>query len=116
METSFYIVRRCVPFAVALFTTMSNSVHGLIPKPVFRIGAGLIESIGAVLFLIPQTARLGAAIIAAFMVGVILSHVFVLGYGWAFVDALGTFSLPCVYLLLTRNRPHNREPATAKAI
>ncbi|MBB6144421.1 putative membrane protein YphA (DoxX/SURF4 family) [Silvibacterium bohemicum] len=91
-----------VPFSIALFTTMSDAVHGIISQPVFRIGAGLFETIGPILFLIPRTARFGAAFIATYMIGVLMSHIFVLGYGMAFVDALITFLLPCLYLYMTR--------------
>lgn len=82
---------------------MSNSVHEWVSEPVFRLGAACIETLGAILFLIPKTARLGAVIIVCFMCGVLLSHVFVLGYGTAFVIALLTTALPCVYLFLTRH-------------
>ncbi len=95
-----------VPFSIALFTTMSNAVHGVVSQPVFRIGVGLIEVAGAVLFLIPRSARFGATFIAVYMlIGPILSHIFALGYGSAFVIALATFALPCVYLILTRKPP-----------
>ena len=90
-----------VAYSVALFTKMSEAVHGLISQPVFRIGAGIVETVLAILFLIPKTARLGAALIVVWMIGPILSHVFVLGYGSIFVSALVTFALPCLYLLLT---------------
>jgi uncharacterized membrane protein YphA (DoxX/SURF4 family) len=95
------------PFSIEAFNKMSNAVHGLVWQPAFRIGSGSIECLGAILVLIPRTARLGAAIIAVFMVGALLSHIFVLGHGWFFVDALATFALPCFYLFLTRNRPDN---------
>src|ERR1700730_12626884 len=36
------------------------------------------------------------------MTAVILSHIFVLGYGWFFVDALMVMLLAVTYLLLTR--------------
>ena len=49
-----------VPDSVALFTQMSQAVHGLIPQPVFRLGSGVFETTVAVLLLIPKTARLGA--------------------------------------------------------
>ncbi len=94
-----------VPFSIALFTTMSAAFHGIVSQPVFRIGVCIVECVGALLFLFPRTARLGAAFIALYMVPVMLSHVFLLGYGWAFADAVATFLLPCVYLVLTRNRP-----------
>ncbi len=80
---------------------MSLAAHGLISQPVFRLSAATFELVGAVLFLIPRTARLGAAFIACYMVGPLLSHVFVLGYGAAFVDAVITFVLPVVYLVMT---------------
>jgi uncharacterized membrane protein YphA (DoxX/SURF4 family) len=92
------------PLSVALFTTMSNAVHGLVSQPVFRLGSGAIETVLVLLFLIPKTARLGAALIALWMVGAILSHVFVLGYGLFFVSALATFFLSCLYLFLTRSQ------------
>ena len=58
----------------------------------------------AILFLIPQTARLAALLIAVWMIGPILSHIFVLGYGGIFVNAVATFILPCFYLYLTRTQ------------
>jgi hypothetical protein len=92
------------PLSVALFTRMSQAVHGLVSEPVFRIGGGLIESIGVVLFLIPRTASWAALVIICFMCGAILSHIFVLGYGLFFVDALVITTLPCICLLLSKER------------
>ena len=43
------------PQSVALFTQMSQAVHGLISQPVFRLGSGVFETTVAVLFLIPKT-------------------------------------------------------------
>jgi hypothetical protein len=40
------------------------------------------------------------------MTPVILSHIFVLGYGWFFVDALMVMVLAVIYVLLTRRRSH----------
>ena len=91
-----------VPLSVALFTAMSNAIHGLVSQPVFRLGSGTIESVLVLLLLIPGTARLGASLIALWMIGAILSHVFVLGYGLFFFSALATFFLSCLYLFLTR--------------
>ena len=88
-----------VPGSVALFTQMSRAVHGLVSQPVFRIGSGVFETVVAVLLLIPKTARLGAGLIVVWMTGVILSHIFVLGYGWFFVDALVLMLLAVIYLL-----------------
>src|SRR5277367_4268388 len=90
------------PLSVALFTTMSNAVHGLVSQPVFRLGSGTVETVLVLLFLIPRTARLGAALIAVWMAGAILSHIFVLGYGIFFFSALAVFFLACLYVFLTR--------------
>ena len=98
------------PLSVALFTAMSNAFHGLVSQPVFRLGSGTVETVLVLLFLIPRTARLGAALIAVWMVGAILSHIFVLGYGIFFFSALAIFILACLYLFLTR-APSN--PAAA---
>ena len=88
-----------VPASVALFTRMSQAVHGLIPQPVFRLGSGVFETVVAVVLLIPKTARLGAGLTAVWMTAVIFSHIFVLGYGWFFIDALMVMALAVIYLL-----------------
>jgi hypothetical protein len=95
-----------VPGAVALFTQMSQAVHGLVSQPGFRLGSGMFETVVAVLLLIPKTARLGAGLSFVWMTTVILSHIFVLGYGWFFVDALMVMLLAVIYLLLTRRQSH----------
>ena len=87
------------PGSVALFTRMSQAVHGLIPQPVFRLGSGMFETVVAILLLIPKTAKLGAGWTVVWMTAVLLSHVFVLGYGWFFVDALAVMVLAVIYLL-----------------
>jgi chromate transport protein ChrA len=89
-----------VPESVALFTQMSQAVQGLVSQPVFRLGSGAFETVVAILLLIPKTARLGAGLIGVWMTAVILSHIFVLGYGWFFVDALMLMVLGVIYLLL----------------
>src|SRR6201999_4073465 len=99
-----------VPDSVSLFTQMSQAVHGLISQPVFRLGSGVFETVVAVLLLIPKTARLGAGLTAVWMTTVILSHIFVLGYGWFFVDALMMMVLAVIYLLLTRRQAHWGKP------
>jgi hypothetical protein len=99
-----------VPGSVALFTQMSQTVHGLISQPVFRLGSGVFETVMAVLLLIPKTARLGARLTVMWMTSVILSHIFVLGYGWFFIDALVVMLLAVIYLLLTRGQSHRGEP------
>jgi hypothetical protein len=91
------------PLSVAVFTAMSNALHGLISQPVFRIGSGIFEIVLVLLFLIPRTAKYAAALIAVWMTVALLSHIFVLGYGWFFVDALAVFVLSCFYLFLARN-------------
>src|SRR5712691_4022880 len=107
-----------IPQSVALFTQMSQAVYGLIPQPVFRLGSGVFETTVAVLFLIPRTARLGARLgsrlVILWMSAIILSHIFVLGYGVFFVDALVLMLLAVSYLLLTRRRSHWDEPESVR--
>jgi hypothetical protein len=91
-----------IPDSVALFTRMSHAIDGLVSQPVFRLGSGVFETVVAVLLLIPKTARPGAKLTVIWMTAVILSHIFVLGYGLFFVDALMMMALAVVYLLLTR--------------
>ena len=93
-----------VPGAVALFTKMSQAVDGLVSQQVFRLGSGLFETVVAILLLIPKTARLGAGLTVVWMTAAILSHIFVLGYGWFFVDALMVMAPAVSYLLLTRRQ------------
>src|ERR1700682_502069 len=99
-----------VPQSVALFTQMSQTVHGLISQPVFRLGSGVFETVMAVLLLIPKTARLGARLTVMWMTAVILSHIFILGYGWFFIDALVVMLLTVIYLFLTRGQSHRGDP------
>jgi hypothetical protein len=99
-----------VPDSVTLFTQMSQALHGLVSQPVFRLGSGMFETVVAILLLIPKTARWGAGLIVLWMTAVMLSHVFVLGYGWFFVDALMVMVLAVIYLLLTRRHSHRGEP------
>jgi chromate transport protein ChrA len=95
-----------VPGSVTLFTQMSQAVHGLVSQPVFRLGSGAFETVVAVLLLIPKAARLGSGLIVVWMSAVILSHIFLLGYGWFFVDALMVMLLAVIYLSLTRRLSH----------
>src|SRR5258708_28037064 len=90
-----------VPGSVTLFTQMSQTVHGLVSQPVFRLGSGVFETVIAVLLLIPKTARFGARLTVGWMTAVLLCHIFVLGYGWVFIDALMGMVLAFLYLLLT---------------
>ena len=53
---------------------------------------------------------MGAGLTVVWMTAVILSHIFVLGYGWFFVDALMVMVLAVSYLLLTRRQSHLGEP------
>jgi chromate transport protein ChrA len=85
---------------------MSQAVHGLVSQPVFRLGSGAFETVVAILLLIPKTARLAAGLTVVWMTAVILSHIFVLGYGWFFVDALMVLVLAVIYLLLTPRQSH----------
>jgi chromate transport protein ChrA len=95
-----------VPDSVTLFMQMSQAVHGLVSQPVFRLGSGMFETVVAVLLLIPKTARLAAGLTVVWMTAVALSHIFVLGYGWFFVDALMVMLLAVIYLSLTRRLSH----------
>ena len=101
-----------VPGSVALFTQMSQAVHGLVSQSVFRLGSGAFETVVAILFLIPKTARLAAGLVVVYMSAVILSHIFVLGYGWFFVDALMLMVLAVIYVSLTRMHSQRDEPAS----
>ncbi len=94
------------PGSVALFDQMSQAVHGLVSQPVFRLGSGAFETVVAVLLLIPKAARFAAGLIVVWMTAVILSHIFVLGYGPFFVDAFMVMVLALVYLLLTGRHSH----------
>ena len=105
-----------IPQSVALFTQMSQAVHGLIPQPVFRLGSGVFETTVAVLFLIPKTARLGARLVIVWMTAIILCHIFVLGYGAFFVDALMLMLLAVIYLLLTRRQSHRVETESVETM
>ena len=98
-----------VPGSVTLFTHMSQTVHGLVSQPVFRLGSGVFETVLAVLLLVPKTARFGARLTVVWMTAVILSHIFVLGYGPFFVDALMVMLLAVIYLWLTRRHSHWEE-------
>src|SRR5467141_4073264 len=51
-----------VPGSVTLFTHMSQTVHGLVSQPVFRLGSGVFETVIAVLLMIPKPASLGAGL------------------------------------------------------
>jgi hypothetical protein len=110
LYAAIFLKFAAVPGSVALFTQMSQAVHGLVSQPVFRLGSGVFETMVAVLFLIPKTARLGARLVILWMTAIILSHIFVLGYGLFFVDALVLMLLAVNYLLLTRRQSHWSEP------
>src|ERR1700747_2358922 len=105
-----------VPGSVALFNQMSQAVHGLVSQPVFRLGSGAFETVVAVLLLIPKTARLVAKLTVMWMSVVILSHIFVLGYGPFFVDALMVMLLAVIYLSLTRRHSHWSERESVGAM
>src|SRR3981189_1261616 len=102
LYAAIFLKFAAVPDSVALFTQMSQAVHGLVCQPVFRLGSRAFETVVSLLLLIPKTARLGTGLNVWWMAAVILSHIFVLGYGWFFVDALIGMLLAVIYLLLTR--------------
>ena len=112
LYAAIFLKFAAVPGSVNVFTQMSQAVHGLVSQPVFRLGSGAFETAVAILLLIPKTARLGAGLTVAWMTAVILSHIFVLGYGWFFVDALMLMVLAVIYVSLTRRHSHWGEPAS----
>jgi uncharacterized membrane protein YphA (DoxX/SURF4 family) len=114
LYAAIFLKFAAVPDSVALFSQMSQAVHGLVSQPVFRIGSGVFETMVAAMFLIPKTAKLGAAMTAMWMTPVILSHIFVLGYGWFFVDALAVMVLALIYLALTRRQSHSGKSETVR--
>ena len=116
LYAAIFLKFAAVPDSVTLFTQMSQAVHGLVSQPVFRLGSGMFETVIAVLLLIPKTARLGARLTVVWMTTVILSHIFVLGYGWFFVDALVLMLLAVSYLLLTRKQSHWGEPESVGTV
>ena len=95
--------------SVALFNQMSQAVHELVSQTIFRLGSGVFETVVAVLLLIPKTAGLAARLIVLWMTAVLLSHIFVLGYGWFFVDALIVMLLAVIYLWLAGERARRGE-------
>ena len=103
-----------VPGAVALFAEMSRAFHGFISQPLFRLSSAVFETLVAILLLIPKTARLGAGLTVVWMTAVFLSHIFVLGYGGFFVDALLMMVLAVSYLRLT-SRQSTRDELKALA-
>jgi hypothetical protein len=111
LYAAFFLKFAAAPLSIAAFTAMSNTVHGLISQPVFRIGSGLVETLLAALFLLPGSAKYAAGMIAIWMTGVLLSHIFVLGYGWLFVDAVTIFTLSCLYFFLARPNVPALQPA-----
>src|SRR6266481_2199822 len=106
LYAAIFLKFAATPGSVTLFTQMSQAVHGLVSQPVFRLGSGVFETAVAVLLLIPKTARLGAGLIVVWMTAIILSHIFVVGYGPFFVDALMVMLLAVIYLWLTRRHSH----------
>jgi uncharacterized membrane protein YphA (DoxX/SURF4 family) len=60
--------------SVTLFTQMSQTVHGLVSQPVFRLGSGVFETVIAVLLLVPKTARFGARLTVVWMIAVRLGE------------------------------------------
>jgi len=116
LYAAIFLKFAAVPDSVALFTRMSQAVHGLVSQPVFRLGSGVFETVVALLILIPKTARWGAGLTVAWMTPVILSHIFVLGYGWFFVDAFTVMALAVIYLLLARMQSHWAEPESMGAM
>src|SRR6202047_245180 len=87
LYAAIFLKFAAVPDSVTLFTQMSQAVHGLVSQPVFRLGSGVFETVVAGLLMIPEAARLGAGLIVGWVTPVILSHIFVLGYGFFFFQS-----------------------------
>ena len=51
-----------VPGSVALFTQMSQAVHGLVSQPVFRLGSGVFETVGGGSAPDPEDSQIGSGI------------------------------------------------------
>src|SRR5260221_5560550 len=79
LYTAIFLKFAGLPGSVALFTQMSQAVHGLVSQPVFRLGSGVFETVVAILLLIPKTARLGAGLTAVWMTPEISGPIFGLG-------------------------------------
>ena len=58
----------------------------------------------------PEDSQIWSRLIVVWMTAVVLSHIFVLGCGWFFVDALMVMLLVVMYLLLARRHSHWGEP------
>src|ERR1700730_4178077 len=67
LYAAIFLMLAPVPDSLALFTRMSQAVHGLVSQPVFRLGSGAFKTVMAVLFLIPKTARWGARLTVVWM-------------------------------------------------
>jgi hypothetical protein len=106
LYAAIFLKFAAAPDSVTLFIRMSQAVHGWISEPVFRLWSGVFETLVAVLLLIPKTARAAAGLVVVWMAAVILSHIFVLGYGWFFIDALIVLVLAVIYLMLTRRHSY----------
>src|SRR4030095_3788724 len=104
LYAAIFLKFAAVPDSVTLFTQMSQAVHGLVSQPLLRLGSGVFETVVAVLLLIPKTARLGVGLTVVWMTAVILGHIFVLGYGWVFFDALMVDVLAGIFFFVAR--PH----------
>ncbi len=68
----------------------------------FRYFTGSLEVTCAILLLIPKTSAIGAALLAATMVGAILTHLFIIG---------GSPTVPIALLLITSTVAWKRRPA-----
>src|SRR5260221_6953095 len=69
-----------VPQSVALFTQMSQAVHGLISQPVFRLGSGVFETIVAGVFFFSEKNRFGGGVVIFLLGARILFHIFLFWY------------------------------------
>src|SRR5712672_1149577 len=75
LYAAIFLKFAAVPDSVALFTRMSQAVHGLVSQPVFRLGSGVYETAVAVLFLNPLTVRLGYGLTVLWVLPVLFRHI-----------------------------------------
>ena len=91
-----FVGRRLALLAIRLLVSVN-----LLYAAIFLKFAGAPGSV-ALFEKMSQAAQLGAGLIVVWITPVLLSHIFVLGYGWFFVDALVVMALAVICLLLTR--------------
>lgn len=73
----------------------------------FRYATGAVQIVGAILLLVPSLSGVGAVVLAAVMVGAILTHLFVIG---------GSFLVPVVLLTVLAIVAYGRRERTQRLL